>query len=470
MLRSKTTGTAAAALAVGLLCATAMPAFAQSLEELRRRIDDLQKQIDRLEEEQHRAREAAEEAAAAEASDWEIKWEPAPTIRTKDGRFVFDVRGRLQADYVYASGEENTVDANTMEFRRARLGVEGIAWYDIGYMFEIDFADDEVSIEDAFVSFLQLDPVIFTIGQFETPNSLSEQTSSRFITFMERAQFTDAFELNRRLGAAVTVEGANWHAKGGVFFQNTSDEDAVSGPGENAFGAIAARAHYAVPLAGVDGGDFIHLGTSVRYRNCDNDVPRAGACTIDEDDDNEQRPFFHATDVRTIGTGVIDNVKSDVFWGPELGLFVGALAIKGEGGFLWGQRDSEAAGVQVNDFGPFWGAYVDVAYFLTGESQPYDEAGGDMTRPQVQSPVFNGGWGAWEVAARFDYLSLNDSDNGINGGEQWLAVAGVNWWLNRWTKIQVNYAHVQVNGGPVALEVGQDFTIDGFGIRAQVDW
>jgi phosphate-selective porin len=72
------------------------------------------------------------------------------------------------------------------------------------------------------------------------------------------------------------------------------------------------------------------------------------------------------------------------------------------------------------------------------------------------------------VAARFDYLSLEDASSGIEGGEQWIAVAGVNWWLNRWSKLQFNYAHTKVTGGP--LTASGDYDIDGFGVRAHVDW
>lgn len=464
-------------LAAGTVCAAlmatvALPASAQSMQELRQQLETLQRQFEDLErQQQETAREAREAKEKTDAIDDSLsnvvfEWAPGPTIRTKDGRFSFHVRGRVQTDYNYISASNGDVDTNTMELRRARLGIEGVAWHDVQYKFEVDFADDDVSVTDAFVAFKQIKPVTLTIGQFKTPNSMEEQTSSRYITFMERAQFTDAFALNRRLGAGADVNGPNWSVATGVFFQNTGDED-DAGPFKNTFGAVAARAHYAIPF-GTEGQHSVHLGTSVRYRNCDNDLNSQDACGGDRVR-FRQRPFFHGTDNRTVNTGTIDNVTSDIFWGPELALVRGPLAIKGEGGLLWGSRDSDVPGDDTRNFGAVWGAFADVAYFLTGENQPYSKGSGTFGRPRVNNPVFQGGWGAWELAARFDYLSLNDSDNGIQGGEQWVVVAGVNWWLNRHTRVMFNYAHTEVNQAGTPTD-NRNFGVDGFGIRAQVDW
>jgi phosphate-selective porin OprO/OprP len=56
-----------------------------------------------------------------------------------------------------------------------------------------------VDITDAYIEYdgPVIEPGFVRIGQFKTPNSLEEQTSARFITFMERAAFTDAFDFDR---------------------------------------------------------------------------------------------------------------------------------------------------------------------------------------------------------------------------------------------------------------------------------
>ena len=49
-------------------------------------------------------------------------------------------------------------DVSAVELRRARLGVEGVVWYDVKYKFEADFADNEVAIKDAYVAYAGLKP------------------------------------------------------------------------------------------------------------------------------------------------------------------------------------------------------------------------------------------------------------------------------------------------------------------------
>jgi phosphate-selective porin OprO/OprP len=43
-------------------------------------------------------------------------------------------------------------DISAVELRRARLGVEGVVFYDWKYKFEVDFAADEVAVKDAYVA------------------------------------------------------------------------------------------------------------------------------------------------------------------------------------------------------------------------------------------------------------------------------------------------------------------------------
>ena len=48
-------------------------------------------------------------------------------------------------------------------------------------------------------------------------NSLEQITSSRFITFMERAAFTEAFFLDRQIGAAILAGGEHWSFQTGIY-------------------------------------------------------------------------------------------------------------------------------------------------------------------------------------------------------------------------------------------------------------
>ena len=49
--------------------------------------------------------------------------------------------------------------------------------------------------------------------------------------------------------------------------------------------------------------------------------------------------------------------------------------------------------------------------FLTGETKPYDD--GVFGRVKVINPGYNGakagGWGAWQIAGRYDTVDLSDA-------------------------------------------------------------
>ena len=47
------------------------------------------------------------------------------------------------------------------------------------------------------------DGLSLRVGNFKTPNSLDEMTSSRFLTFLERAAFVETLDLDRQIGAGV---------------------------------------------------------------------------------------------------------------------------------------------------------------------------------------------------------------------------------------------------------------------------
>jgi phosphate-selective porin OprO/OprP len=113
------------------------------------------------------------------------------------------------------------------------------------------------------------------------------------------------------------------------------------------------------------------------------------------------------------------------------------------------------------------GAYVQCGYFLTGEHCGYNKQMGALDyNVQPFSDFFAlgrkgcfGGWGAWEIAARWSYLNL--ADNNLLAANQLSAAAGppaspnpgtlnsatlaLNWWWNQYTRVQFNYIHPMLN-------------------------
>ncbi|MCG8634202.1 MAG: hypothetical protein MI863_10265, partial [Desulfobacterales bacterium] len=55
------------------------------------------------------------------------------------------------------------------------------------------------------------------------------------------------------------------------------------------------------------------------------------------------------------------------------------------------------------------------------------------------NPVSEGGFGAWEVSARYSVLNLTDDD--VYGGDLKDITLGLNWYLENNLKIVFNYVH-----------------------------
>src|SRR3546814_15860779 len=64
-----------------------------------------------------------------------------------------------------------------------------------------------------------------SFGQHNNFQSLEELTSSRFISFMERAAFTDAFAFERRIGVSATLTQGDFKLDAGVFTADIRSEE-----------------------------------------------------------------------------------------------------------------------------------------------------------------------------------------------------------------------------------------------------
>ena len=216
----------AGAGAIGLLASGIPGAQAQDLKEVQAQIEALQATVKALQKQVQEAQTQSAAAQTAAASvkdsdlDLKIKWRGAPELSSSDGKFKFKVRGRLQADYSAINQDEAITgrpDVNAAEIRRARLGVEGVVFYNVKYLVEADFADDKVALKDAYVEYTGLaDGLSLRAGNFKTPNSIEEMTSGNYLTFMERAAFQEAWGLDRQIGAGVIYARDHYTLSAGI--------------------------------------------------------------------------------------------------------------------------------------------------------------------------------------------------------------------------------------------------------------
>jgi phosphate-selective porin OprO/OprP len=500
-------GAAAAGLwGIGVTGAGAQSA--QELQAIQAQIQQMQATIKALEKQVQdaKAQAASAQQAASDSKsdiDLKVKWKGAPEFSSADGNFKFKVRGRIMTDYNGIDQDERITgegDISAVELRRARLGVEGVVFHDWKYKFEIDFAADEVAVKDAYIAYANwLQSVELSeirVGNQYVYNSLEQITSSRFITFMERAAFTEAFypsgEADRQIGAAILLGDEHWSFQTGYYGASVGENNNI--PGQEEFDtdktAFTIRGTVAPINRDVNGvHQVLHFGGSFRHR--DAGTLNCGFVVCPDPDDGNALFQYQARGADLhLADRFVDTPQfadEDDMWHLEAAFVWGPFSMQGE----YAELTAEGVRSLVDDdtllaVSPtYTGWYVDASWYLTGETRNYEADTGEFGRTKVKRPVFggSGGWGAWQIAGRYDVIDLSDKAPAMNlaygcneCGEQETWLVGLNWLLTDYTAIKLNVTQSKIKGGNGGNPPGTGFNrndgaeITGFGMRMQVDW
>lgn len=432
------------------------PVFAA--EPVETRVQKLEATILELQRELEAVKQDQAIATAKPAAESPVVFKGGPAFEAADGSWAFKVRGRIEADAAFYnnSSGNNPVDLNDgTELRRARIGVDGKFATDWLYRLEADFAKasrasagGEVDVKDAYVAYTGIDKTRITVGQHKTPNSLEQLTSSTDLVFTERPLAVEAFNHRNtaggdfKAGVSVGYAGENYTLTTGLFGSNFTIDRAAGTAQDEGWG-VHGRATFA-PIQ--EKGKVLHLGASGYWRD-------AGGQTVGGGNVNFQSgpEVSNVDSTRFVSTG---NILADTYTsaGAELGGVYGPFHAQAE--YLVASVD-QVAGSTLD----FDGGYVQVGYVLTGESRNYKNGLFSRVKPANPFSLENGGAGAWEIAARFSAVDLNDG--ALTGGDEDNYAAALNWYVNDYLRIGVNYvrfdaerAGVTTKGDAVVTRVG----------------
>ncbi|MGQ0634298.1 MAG: OprO/OprP family phosphate-selective porin [Planctomycetaceae bacterium] len=397
---------------------------------LRQLADDFATRIRKLEENYEKSKAADRDKACKAAMKPTVLW-----------------TGQVQTDYVwFGQSDLNRETVGDMQdgadFRRARLGAYGEFYEYTEYRIEFDFAFIErPAFLDNWVGWRKV-PYLGTVkvGRFFEPFGLERITSNRFTTFMERALGDQAFDPARRNGIMFydnTPDGdITWSA--GVFRSFTDgfgDNVATQGAWAGT-GRLTWMPWYDEPS---DGRYYLHLGADYSYRAAGEESVtfRAQPEIRMRDAGNPLNvPFF-------VNTGAIPADHWQLF-GLEAALVLNRFSIQSEYVYTAVSRlDGPSPGFQ--------SIYAYASFFLTDDYRPFQRLDSlfqrrtavfDRVIPNtnfMKGPNSPGdpGIGAWELAARWSYINLNDK--GILGGRLHELTFGLNWYWNPYTRITLNY-------------------------------
>lgn len=331
--------------------------------------------------------------------------------------------GRLQLDYATAEAGRLEIDLQEGALRRFRIGVKGRVGDALSYKTEIDIKEDgELVLEDAYVEWQTAGGQFLRLGQFNTPNSLDEQTSSRFLATFERAAFVDAFEFGRQLGLSTGVQTETWTVEAGTFVAN------LENGGVDGSITFAGRASYSPSFSD---SARLHLGASFRHR----------------DQGSEAEAYTYRQHPYTRLTGPVIAAPAEF----SSDLFVGF-----EGAVLWQSSwlASEVGSVRVDPVSGFeshdsyTGIYGEMGHFLGGR-RTYQS--GAFTRPVIDHPVSRGGPGAVSIALRYDHLNLSQSSDA--GGTLDTFIAAIEWWPEDNIHLGINVYHAESEQGATPVQL-----------------
>lgn len=432
-----------------------LQAMRAQMQAMANRIDTLESQLATAKAQAQAATDAAQsatqtaasaQAAAAKAPAVQVAWKGAPEMKTDSG-WSFKPRGRLQVDIGSVDGPSGLTAAQkdhlgtSVEFRRAYLGFDGTMPGGFGYRAEIDVANSSVAINDFYLTYKVNKDVTLALGNQKPNWGLEEMTSDLLTSFLERADFTQAFGYERRVGINAQYVGKTLVAQAGVF----SDDPSNLGSDNDKSWSVDGRLVFMPRLAG----GTLHLGGSAHLRTLNDSIPTVTY---------QARPFTHTTDLRFVSAGVTAAKQ-------ERGLGLEAAYVRGR---FHASAESFWQTVRRTGFADptFNGGYAEVGYMLTDDETAYK--GGVYERIKPKNGFDKGGMGAIQVNARYSWLDLADA--GIAGGRQQMAGLSAIWMPTDYVRFMIDYGHLWVKDAPVKASGSGDYGVDSMGMRAQFDF
>lgn len=351
-----------------------------------------------------------------------------PSVLAADKEIKYG--GRIQSDWTTIEADDALSARfgdfqDGTEFRRARLFVSGTLYQHVVFKAQYDFAGGDANFKDVWVGLKDIPHLgSLQVGHFKEPFGLEELTSSKYITFLERS-LTSAFVPSRNSGIGVHNSFAQERVtvSAGIF-RNSDDFGESTGDHDRNFTARVTG----VPWQDAANGNLVHIGAAVSHRRPD-----------DSQVSYTQRPSVHLAP-KFVATGDIAADAATIV-GGEFAAVIGPVPVQAE--YMSTFLDAEEMGDP--RFGAF---YVQAGVFLTGERRKYDPSDGTFGRTKPKSNFFTDddpmGTGAWELAARYSKIDLNDKE--ISGGTMEDLTFAVNWYLNAYTRVMLNYVHATLIG------------------------
>ncbi len=336
-----------------------------------------------------------------------------------DPKFKRNIKfgGRIMFDY--GANTQQNKHTSGSEFRRVRSFISGKVAKNVAYKLQLEFSNGKTVLKDAYIKLLNLPKIggNLTVGNFIIPTGLNTLTSSKYISFIERATLTN-YHASRSTGF---MYNKNIFKKS-IGFQiayntnsNSSGLDTKLNEGQNLTFRLSG-----LVLNDKDKHQVLHLGAKFENRkpSKNNSGIRTYKLGI--------RPESHLAS--KVISNTFNNVNHINISGLEFAYTHGSFSLQSE--YTSAKINTQAKNYTVPSY------YAFVSYFLTKEYRPYKSYLNGFARVKPHHNFNNNsGWGALELAIRFSSFDLSDANQGkLND-----LTFGLNWYLNPYTRVMYNF-------------------------------
>lgn len=368
-------------------------------------------------------------------------------FESKDQSYKLWFDMRVQIDGQFFPTKTMNPIGNGVAIRRARFAAKtnlSKNWY--GEL-DINYAGGLLELNDAYISYDFLNGFTTRVGNYKERLSMSDNSSSRYLNFMERAMVVTTFAPSRHIGWEGAYSGKYFLATGGIFFQEVEDAEKMVNVEDNNkdYGrdqGVSLTGKVVIQPFGDNSDHGLHLAYAISRRQPKTDVAPGeyGGSRY------SSRSLSYINRKKYLDTDVIPDMDYQTLGNAEFAGFYKGFGFQSE--FMNNKTYRKNKGQTLN----FDGYYIQATYLLFGGKQFYNKAEGEFGQPYRGKK-----WGDVELALRYDYVDLNDK--AIFGGSAEGYTGGINFYAAQNVKFQLNYSylnHDRYASGKGKLYVGYD--------------
>jgi len=508
-------------------------------KDLQKMVQDQQRLIEQLipvktETKKSETKDTPKKEPEPTTKTWEVgenrkvsgNWNNGLTFESEDKAFRMTVGGVTQFDMGWYSADKeqvrsigtfnNLIDPGQtledgMSFRRARLRMSGVAYEQIEFFAQYEFANsidlrqrtlgitnstgvatpnvtnfdpaDGIAFNEVYIGLVKL-PVVgnIRVGRHRESFNFVTATADNNQVWLERGLMFEGFNGNYNFSNGITASRTylddRMYTLFGLFMQNNNNgrQFATVGDGLYAYDMRITG----VPIRDEDEQLWVHIGFDYTYRNLNQENVRYRARPNVRVGSGFQVPnVVDSGNIFSRNGQQIANLEFASAWGPwsfatEATVSTVANAFSGGLPLPNGQLPS---GVTSRGTYVATGGYVELLRFLTPDHRGYvkDRPGYARVIPSRRFFLLEGDdghsvWdtGAWEVGVRYDYIDL--TDNGFNGGSAQGVTAAVNWYFSSNMRIQANLSWMNRDFNPSDNAGRLDGDLTAFGLRFNCDF